>query len=85
MRTAPSSEGAVRSFRISPEGDQPTVDRFKLYINFVAALAVPVMAFVIRMARGDTKNENEALISQLVRGFLANLEARIMQKGTAPA
>jgi len=45
----------------------------KIFQNVLAVtgmIAVPAAAFLIRMWQGDTRNENEVLISQWVRAIV---------------
>jgi hypothetical protein len=43
------------------------VEKVEFYLKVAAAIAIPVMAFTIRMIEGDTKNDNEVVISQAAR------------------
>jgi hypothetical protein len=42
---------------------------WQITIAIVNMIAIPLMAFLIRMAQGQTKNENEEVISAFVQSL----------------
>lgn len=53
-----------------------------IVITIVQMAVVPALAFVIRMIVGDIKDENEALISMVLRNFLTH-KLKINLAGTS--
>lgn len=53
--------------------------KWQIAISVVNVVAVPLTAFVIRMAKGDTRSESEVVISEWVQSIIRKIKTEVTQ------